>query len=380
MMGFNLTPEEQHDVDEFNIASNEFHQALTVFMADLGKTFLPALTGLLHAGSGLMHMFTGGVQNGIPGAPGAGGIPPWLAPLFPGGPIGAVGFSAVGTGLQWLLDKLPHHAGGGPVPAGQLSIVGESGPEMFVPNQPGAIIPNNNLAGMTGLLSMIPNIGNSVSQILRDIWQQIDAIGGAAGLASRPLKDFVGLLGDLLNAWKGAGWVAMQQEVLIWGQTVDVAVQTAINEITQLEAKLAEGLPKDVINFVMGAVPALPTLPQIIVQIVPKIAQEAYDELLAQGGAYWELTHDRYMTIFPSLAQAAYDALFAQPGPFWEMTHDRSLSIVPTIDTSSVLAAINAIPTVINIGVKTVPVTTTTVADNTDRANGGVTANAQTQV
>jgi phage-related minor tail protein len=49
------------------------------------------------------------------------------------------------------LDFLnPFRAAGGPVSAGRGYVVGEAGPEYFVPKSSGTIIPNNALAGMTG--------------------------------------------------------------------------------------------------------------------------------------------------------------------------------------------------------------------------------------
>ena len=40
-------------------------------------------------------------------------------------------------------------AAGGPVQAGQPYIVGEVGPELFVPSQSGAIVPNHSMGGST---------------------------------------------------------------------------------------------------------------------------------------------------------------------------------------------------------------------------------------
>jgi phage-related minor tail protein len=40
---------------------------------------------------------------------------------------------------------LPGHAAGGPVPAGQLSVIGEKGPELFIPQTRGYILPNSAL-------------------------------------------------------------------------------------------------------------------------------------------------------------------------------------------------------------------------------------------
>ena len=45
------------------------------------------------------------------------------------------------------LSAVPPLAGGGPVSAGQLSLVGESGPEFFLPSMPGNVIPNYKLRG-----------------------------------------------------------------------------------------------------------------------------------------------------------------------------------------------------------------------------------------
>jgi hypothetical protein len=45
------------------------------------------------------------------------------------------------------VPKIPHVALGGPVAAGMLHLVGEQGPELFVPNGNGTIIPNDKLGG-----------------------------------------------------------------------------------------------------------------------------------------------------------------------------------------------------------------------------------------
>ena len=45
---------------------------------------------------------------------------------------------------------LPQFANGGSIGAGQLSIVGERGPELFLPKSSGTIIPNHSLSAMSG--------------------------------------------------------------------------------------------------------------------------------------------------------------------------------------------------------------------------------------
>jgi hypothetical protein len=54
-----------------------------------------------------------------------------------------------GGGADPLGGKFTARARGGPLRAGQLSLVGERGPELFVPNQGGTVIPNNRLGGST---------------------------------------------------------------------------------------------------------------------------------------------------------------------------------------------------------------------------------------
>ena len=55
-------------------------------------------------------------------------------------------FSAFG-GSSGLFKNLPTFAAGGRPKVGQPSIVGEKGPELFVPSRAGTIIPNNQLGG-----------------------------------------------------------------------------------------------------------------------------------------------------------------------------------------------------------------------------------------
>lgn len=56
-----------------------------------------------------------------------------------------MGLKAMGFGVQ-----LPGKASGGPVAGGSPYIVGENGPELFVPSRSGAIVPNNRLSDTLG--------------------------------------------------------------------------------------------------------------------------------------------------------------------------------------------------------------------------------------
>ena len=68
-----------------------------------------------------------------------------------GGLLGAIGF-----------------ANGGKPPVGRPSIVGERGPELFVPNSAGNIIPNHELGGMGGSTNIVVNVDASGSSVEGD--------------------------------------------------------------------------------------------------------------------------------------------------------------------------------------------------------------------
>lgn len=72
----------------------------------------------------------------------------WLSPTRPGG---AAGGGSAGGGFGQIFDSLlktiGFRASGGPVMAGGAYIVGERGPEFFVPKQSGTIVPNGAAMG-----------------------------------------------------------------------------------------------------------------------------------------------------------------------------------------------------------------------------------------
>jgi len=55
--------------------------------------------------------------------------------------------TALGAIFGGPFEKLPGFANGGRPPVGRASIVGEKGPELFVPSTAGTIIPNNRIGG-----------------------------------------------------------------------------------------------------------------------------------------------------------------------------------------------------------------------------------------
>ena len=92
--------------------------------------------------------------------------------------------SSLGS-LESNLQKyapLPGRAAGGPVANGTPYIVGERGPELFVPNSSGSIVPNNQLGGMGGDVSVVVNVDANGSQVQGNE-NQAKALGGAISAA-----------------------------------------------------------------------------------------------------------------------------------------------------------------------------------------------------
>lgn len=81
-----------------------------------------------------------------------------LSAIFPGGLGGAQGFSAIFGRLAGF------RATGGPVSGGSPYVVGERGPELFVPSVSGSIVPNN---AVGSFMSGRSNSGGSGMSVLR---------------------------------------------------------------------------------------------------------------------------------------------------------------------------------------------------------------------
>ena len=70
---------------------------------------------------------------------------------------------------------------GGSVQRGQPYMVGERGAEMFVPNQSGSIVPNNQLGGGAVTVNQTINLSAGVSQTVRaEVMNMLPQIEGAA--------------------------------------------------------------------------------------------------------------------------------------------------------------------------------------------------------
>ena len=84
------------------------------------------------------------------------------------GLIGMLG-NMFGNPINDVLPQTVHYAAnGGPVGYKNPYIVGERGPELFVPNQSGNIIPNHDLGGMGGSTNIVVNVDASGSSVEGD--------------------------------------------------------------------------------------------------------------------------------------------------------------------------------------------------------------------
>jgi hypothetical protein len=78
-----------------------------------------------------------------------------------------------------LTSGIQFFANGGNPPVGKPSIVGEKGPELFVPNSAGTIVPNNAMGGSSNI---VVNVDASGSSVEGDA-EQSKALGQALGAA-----------------------------------------------------------------------------------------------------------------------------------------------------------------------------------------------------
>jgi hypothetical protein len=85
---------------------------------------------------------------------------------------------AIGGGVGGFIGKLLGFAEGGQPPVGKPSIVGEKGPELFVPKQAGTIVPNSQLGNGKGLATGAVNAPVTNNYITNNI-SAIDAKGVA---------------------------------------------------------------------------------------------------------------------------------------------------------------------------------------------------------
>jgi phage-related minor tail protein len=96
--------------------------------------------------------------------PGGGGLAKSGGAGFDMGPLNNVGMSTFNPANSF--PGLSGRASGGPVSAGTPYMVGEKGPELFMPGRSGTIVPNNALGG--GSTNVVVNVDASGSNVQGD--------------------------------------------------------------------------------------------------------------------------------------------------------------------------------------------------------------------
>lgn len=148
------------DIQNYFKAVNEFgpFKELTGYQVELAKTaetisgmLTPAFDAMIQAigrGENAFKAFGEGVKGVLIGViqklTATAILAAALAALFPGGVGGTKGFGAIFGKL------LGFRANGGPVSGNSPYIVGERGPELFVPSVSGSIVPNNAVGSFMG--------------------------------------------------------------------------------------------------------------------------------------------------------------------------------------------------------------------------------------
>jgi len=141
------------------------NQLLQVFVI---QKAISAISGLFGGGSGGAFSYAG-VQGSALGTS-----------MISGG-FSAVPFSTAGLDFGGGFGIMGR-ATGGPVASRTPYIIGERGPELFVPNSSGTIVPNNQLGGMGGDVSVVVNVDASGSNVQGNE-SQAKALGGAISAA-----------------------------------------------------------------------------------------------------------------------------------------------------------------------------------------------------
>lgn len=113
---------------------------------DLLKIVTQAIPNFFSAGLDLAHALVNGINSGL------------------GGLAGAVGNALAGAAshipvVGGFLNHVLHNAAGGPLGAGQVSVVGENGPELFVSGVSGMVMPNDVVRQLSGRSSSGSSVG-----------------------------------------------------------------------------------------------------------------------------------------------------------------------------------------------------------------------------
>ena len=149
------------------VASNTFRKisnALLTYGINVGLSSLPGGVGnFFQTALGMAGRPGTPVAPSFPGKPNVNGLP--NMPGIPSGPVNRIPSGPVN--MIPSADAIPNwmkKAGGGPVSGGSPYIVGEKGPELFVPGSSGNIVPNHAMGGA----NVVVNVDASGSSVQGD--------------------------------------------------------------------------------------------------------------------------------------------------------------------------------------------------------------------
>jgi hypothetical protein len=137
---------------------------------DGAKASTDALTGSLQTAAGaaqtLGDLMDAYFPQGTNGAARLG--------MYSGDTAGEAAYKAAGGIISASIGGgILHRAAGGPIPAGVPAIVGEAGPEVFVPTVNGTILPNGAAPGAGTIINNVFNITDTESAIARRVADSI---------------------------------------------------------------------------------------------------------------------------------------------------------------------------------------------------------------
>lgn len=179
---------EQDFVGTLESALSDGKLELHEFKGFFTKTITDLIMQSIRGGKGIGGAFSsifggggggGGFLSGIFGGGGGGGLFSGIGSMFSGGGL----FGGIGKFFGGLFGR----ANGGPVMSNRPFLVGESGPEMFIPNQSGSIAPNAGGGSVTININAIDTqtgtefLLNNKAQI-QDIIQRAYNRKGKAGI------------------------------------------------------------------------------------------------------------------------------------------------------------------------------------------------------
>lgn len=166
------------ELDQLIVHGKSFHDVLVTLLQDLADIILK-MTVL----KPLEDMFSGSGDSI------GGGIPGFFASLF--GIGGGGGGASSGFDMTGGLPGVSPFADGGMPPVNQISLVGERGPELFVPSTAGTIVPNGQFGGTTVIYNVdargaTPGMEQKMQRALQAASQQsVQAAVGAVNERQR---------------------------------------------------------------------------------------------------------------------------------------------------------------------------------------------------